>query len=80
MAAIIAVLRVLYDDQETNRVRVWLEAAICGCLSLSASAVVEYLGAPAQAAIAVGGAIGFVGVTKLRQFIMAWLDRSTPKQ
>lgn len=78
MAVIVAILRVLYDDEETNRMRVFLEASICGCLSLSASGALEYFGAPDKIAIAIGGGIGFVGVTKLRQVLVAWLDRSTP--
>lgn len=80
MAAIIAILRVMYDNEETNRVRMFLEASICGCLSLSASGALEYVGAPDQIAVAIGGGIGFVGVAKLRQIIIAWLDRSAPKQ
>lgn len=79
MATFIALLRVVYDGQETNRTRMFLEAAICGCLSLSCSSALGWFGAPDTVAIAIGGGIGFIGVTKIREMALSWLSRRANK-
>ncbi|WP_296254716.1 MULTISPECIES: phage holin, lambda family [unclassified Pseudomonas] len=75
MAATISLLRVLYDGKEQNRRRVLLEALICGALSLSASSVIEWMAWPSSLSVAAGGAIGFIGVTAIRQLIIRFLGR-----
>lgn len=79
MATVIALLRVIYDGQETSRTRMFLEAAICGCLSLSCSSALGWFGAPEHVAVALGGGIGFIGVTKLRDMALGWLSRRANK-
>lgn len=79
MAFIIAVLRVIYDRQETSNMRILLEAAICGCLSLSFSGALGWLGAPESVSVAFGGAVGFIGVTKIRQLALTWLGKKADK-
>lgn len=79
MAFVIAVLRIVYDRQETSNVRIVLEAAICGCLSLSFSGALGWLGAPESVAVAFGGAVGFIGVTKIRQLALTWLGKKADK-
>lgn len=79
MAFIIAVLRVVYDRQETSNVRITLEGLICGGLSLSLSSALEWFGAPDSVAIAAGGFIGFIGVIKIRQLSLTWLGKKADK-
>lgn len=75
MAVVMSVLRVYYDAEETSAVRAALEASICGALTLASASALDWLGAPEQIAVAVGGFIGFIGVAKLRAFLFAWLNR-----
>ncbi len=74
MAVVIAYLRVMYDGRETHRVRVLLEALLCGALSLCATSVIAWMALPEDLAIAVGGAVGFIGVNELRDRILRFLD------
>ena len=66
MAAIIAVLRVIYDHQETKPSRVFLEALICGGLSLTASSGILALHLDTHWAVFVGGTIGYLGSATIR--------------
>ena len=75
MAVLISILRVIYDGQEANRVRMVLEAIICGSLSLCAASIIRAVGMSDDTAIAVGGAIGFLGVQTMRDFVMRWMDK-----
>ena len=75
MATIISVLRVLYEGKETSKVRILLEALICGALSLSANSLIEWMDWPPKLAIAAGGAIGFLGVTAIRGIAMRVIGR-----
>jgi lambda family phage holin len=75
MAVVMSVLRVYYDASETSATRAALEASICGALTLAASSALDWVGAPQQIAVAVGGFIGFIGVAKLRAYLFAWLNR-----
>ena len=77
LASVIALLRILYDDRETRRMRIALESALCGCLTLCSGAVIRWAGLPEELAIAVGGAVGFLGVTALREFALRWLHRAS---
>lgn len=69
MGIIISVLRVLYEGKETSKVRILLEALICGGLSLSANSLIEWMEWPANLSVAAGGAIGFLGVTAIRRVV-----------
>lgn len=73
MAAIVAVLRVVYDQQETKPMRIGLEGTLCGLLTLSAGSVIQWLNMPESIAIGLGGFIGFVGVVKLREWADSYL-------
>lgn len=75
MAVVMSLLRVYYDANETSTARALLEASICGCLTLAAASALDWVGAPQQVAVAVGGFIGFIGVAKLRAVMFAWLNR-----
>ena len=75
MAVVMAVLRVYYDANETSATRAALEASICGALTLASASALDWVGAPQQVAVAVGGFIGFIGVAKLRAVLFTWLHR-----
>lgn len=79
MASIIAVLRVLYDDSNPRPARIILEAMICGALSLCITSVIEIFHLPSNASITIGGAIGFIGVTTLRDFILKTINKRIDK-
>lgn len=79
MASIIAVLRVLYDDSNPRPARIILESLICGALSLCITSVIEIFHLPSSAAITIGGAIGFIGVTTLRDFILKAINKRIDK-
>ncbi|UYZ84323.1 phage holin, lambda family [Entomomonas sp. E2T0] len=80
LATIIAALRVLYDDQETKMISVILEALLCGSLALCVSSIVEMLSLPTSATVTIGGAIGFVGVTTLRDKLLKIINRKMDKE
>ncbi|MBD8680313.1 phage holin, lambda family [Pseudomonas sp. CFBP 13719] len=75
MATTISLLRVLYEGKEANKGRVILEALICGALSLSASSVIEWMEWPSSLSVGAGGAIGFLGVTAIRELVTRFLGR-----
>ncbi|SDI55941.1 phage holin, lambda family [Pseudomonas abietaniphila] len=80
MATTISLLRVIYEGKEANKGRVILEALICGALSLSASSVIEWVAWPSSLSVAAGGAIGFIGVTVIREFIIKFIGRKVDTQ
>lgn len=75
MSTLICLLRVLYDAKETSKRRIFFEALICGGLSMSASSVIEWMEWPSNLSIAAGGAIGFLGVTAIREMLTRFLGR-----
>jgi len=75
MAILISLLRVLYDAKETSKRRIIFEALICGGLSLSASSVIAWMEWPSNLSVAAGGAIGFLGVTAIRELVTRFLGR-----
>lgn len=75
MAFTITLLRVLYEAKEPNKWRIIFEALICGALSLSASSIIEWMAWPSSLSVAAGGAIGFIGVTAIRDLIIRFLGR-----
>lgn len=75
MAITISVLRVLYDARETSKLKILLEALICGGLSLSASSIIEWMAWPSSLSVGAGGAIGFIGVTHLRELLSRLIRR-----
>lgn len=72
MAGIIAVIRLLYDGKE-KPLRIFLEALLCGALSLCASSLLSIFDWHPSVSVAVGGSIGFLGVTHLRFLLLKLL-------
>lgn len=78
MAVVIAYLRVMYDGKESSALRKTLESLLCGALTLSSASVIEWMQLPPSMAVAVGGAIGWIGVTELRARVLRFLDNRQP--
>ncbi|MCP9269368.1 phage holin, lambda family [Xenorhabdus sp. XENO-1] len=66
LVAAICYGRLIYDGVERrNR---WVEPLLCGALSWGISSGLELFGVPGTVSPALGGAVGFIGVEKLREF------------
>ncbi len=75
MAITVSLLRVLMDGKETSKRRILFESLMCGCLSLVASSVIEWMAWQPSLSIAAGGTIGFLGVTAIRELVTRFLGR-----
>lgn len=70
MAAIVAPLRVMYDDRKAKWSRIVLESVLCGSLSVGLCGVTEWLGIPQSIAVFIGSSVGFLGVVQVREIAM----------
>lgn len=75
MAAVMAMFRNLYDENRKSIKIQFAECVICGCLTLSVATILDYFSIPSSASICVGGAIGFLGVEKIRKFMDDFINR-----
>ncbi|MPS97493.1 MULTISPECIES: phage holin, lambda family [unclassified Pseudomonas] len=66
LSVAIAVLRVVYGGG--TRRQMYLEGALCGLVTLSLVPLLEWLGLPQSMATFAGGAVGFLGVEKVRGY------------
>lgn len=69
----IAALRVLYGGG--SRRQMYLEGALCGLVTLALVPLLEWLGLPQGMATFAGGAVGFMGVEKLREYSDRFMSR-----
>lgn len=67
LAALVSLLRILYDGKEPRWVRRLLEAALCGCIALGIAYLCEALGFRPGAATFVGAAVGLLGADQVRE-------------
>ncbi|KLU15535.1 MULTISPECIES: phage holin, lambda family [Xenorhabdus] len=73
LAILICYGRLIYDGVERkNR---WVEPLLCGALSWGISSALELFGIPGSVSPALGGAIGFIGVEKLREFAIRAINK-----
>ena len=79
MAMFIAVLRIIYDKEETKPMRIILEAFICGSLSLTVSFGIIALGLSHSWSVFAGGVIGYFGSATVRAVAMRILDSKVNK-
>jgi len=77
MSVAMAVLRVVYGGG--TRRQMILEGSLCGLCTLSCVPLLEFLGLPSGMATFAGGAIGFVGVDKLRIWAGQYIDARVKK-
>ncbi len=73
LAIMICYGRLIYDGVERkNR---WAEPLLCGALSWGFSSGLELIGIPVSVSPALGGAVGFLGVEKLREFVIRAIEQ-----
>ena len=76
MAISMSVLRIIYDKEETNFMRIVLESLICGGLTLSTGSALVAMGYGPEWYLFCGGMIGFMG----SQFIRALAKKVIKKK
>ncbi|MHB2093352.1 phage holin, lambda family [Pantoea dispersa] len=72
LAMFMAVLRIAYTGGGWKRMI--LEGLLCGALTLTVASGLAYLDWPRTATIAIGGAVGFIGVDSLRAFALRFIN------
>lgn len=68
LAAVISMLRILYDGKEPRWARRVLEAALCGAIALGIAHLVGALGLSAGWSTFLGGAVGLFGADQVREW------------
>jgi len=68
LAAIVALLRILYDGKESRWVRRLLEAALCGAIALGVAHLIEAAGMSQGWATFLGASIGLFGADQVREW------------
>jgi lambda family phage holin len=68
LAAIVALMRILYDGKEPRWARRLLEAALCGAIALAIANLVQALGMSAGWATFLGAAVGLFGADQVREW------------
>lgn len=74
LAAIVAAIRVVYDDKETKPMRILLEASLCGFLTLAVGHAILALGLDLNWILFSGGFIGFIGSSTTRTLALKLFD------
>lgn len=77
LSVAMAMLRVVYGGG--SRRQMFLEGSLCGLCTLSCVPLLEWCGLPSGMATFAGGAIGFMGVERLRIYAGAYLDARVKK-
>lgn len=75
LSVVLAVLRIVYDRQETKPLRICIESLICGCLTLTAFHAIAALGLNLNWAIVAGGVIGFFGTNTVRALAVRFVNK-----
>lgn len=78
MSVAVAVMRVIYGNGGWRQMA--LEGALCGLATLTLVPLLAYLGLPESMATFAGGAVGFIGVEKLREYADRLIGRKIEKQ
>ncbi len=73
MAMFIAILRVIYDKEETSPMRITLESLLCGALSFTANFGIIAMGLDSNWSVFIGGSIGYFGSTTVRAVAIRFL-------
>lgn len=77
LSVAIAVFRVVYGKGGWRQMV--LEGALCGLATLTLVPLLAYLGLPDSMATFAGGAVGFIGVEKLREYADRLIGRKIDK-
>ena len=68
-----ALLRSLYLKSSCRELM--LEILLCGILTITAASAIEYLNAPENIIVGIGGVIGFIGVRKTREYLIIFIQK-----
>lgn len=66
LAAVVAMLRILYDGREPQWIRRLLESALCGAIALGVAHLVDALGMTQGWATFLGASVGLYGADQVR--------------
>lgn len=80
LSSAVALLRILYDRKESRPIRVAIESALCGCLSLAVFHGVQALQWSQYLGVFLGGVIGLVGVDQVRSWARAFGNRKLAEE
>ncbi len=75
LAAVVAMLRILYDGREPRWVRRVLEAALCGAIALGIAHLIEAVGMSQGWATFLGASVGLFGADQVREWGRRIADR-----
>jgi len=79
LAVLIAIVRVIYDKEETKWERVISEAFICGCLTKAVYHAILALSLSPDWAVFCGGLIGFLGTYTVRGIALKSINKKVEK-
>lgn len=68
LAAVVAMLRILYDGKEPRWVRRVLEAVLCGTIALGIAHLIEAMGMASGWATFLGASVGLFGADQVREW------------
>jgi len=80
MSMALAVVRVIYDRDETRPLRIFLEAIICGLLTMTAGSAVQAMGLSSDWTLFAGGLIGFLGSAVVRSIAVSAIQNRAIKK
>lgn len=79
LAAVVAMLRILYDGREPRWIRRLLESALCGAIALGVAHLVDALGMTQGWATFLGASVGLYGADQVRTWGCAVAERKISK-
>ena len=74
-AGVLALLRVMYDAEETRPARVSLEVLMCGFLGMGAGWALTAMGSPEGLTHFAAATIGYIGQQEFRKLALKFLNR-----
>ena len=80
LAAVLTLLRIMYDDKEPRWDRRLLEAALGGVLTFLVGVGAERFGVSGGYSYAVAGVVSVLGIEQVRQFATRWASRKVDLQ
>lgn len=75
LSVVVAALRIIYDKEETKPVRIAIEAALCGALTLTVGYAIMASGLNENWAMFAGGSIALLGVETIRGLILRFITK-----
>ncbi len=79
LAAVVAMLRIMYDGREPRWIRRLLESALCGAIALGVAHLVDALGMTQGWPTFLGASVGLYGADQVRTWGRAVAERKISK-